>query len=82
MKRVKLTEKDLTNIVKKVINENKLYRGGFVFSDSVDSEVVQSIINRMTKYHTEFEIKGNEEYRDIYRSYIDTLIQVNEQFPL
>lgn len=79
---VKLNESDLVNIVKKVIKEEERPRGGMTFSDSLDSDLIQAVIDRMTKFHTKGKIKKDEEAMEKYKEYIKALKALNREFPL
>lgn len=79
---IKLSENQLVNLIEKLVKEADTPRGGFLYSESVDTELVQDVVNRMTKFHTEGFIKGNDEMKDMYKDYLKELKKLNRQFPL
>lgn len=81
-KNIVLTEDQLEKLINKVVKEQEMPRGGTLYSDSVDSEVITDIINRMTKFHTRGFVKNNEDYKTIYRTYVNQLKALNDSFPL
>lgn len=52
-KTVKLTENDLKNIVKRIIQEQPGYRGNFFHSEVIDKELLQDVIDRMNSRYCE-----------------------------
>jgi hypothetical protein len=51
---VKLKESDLTKIVEKIIKEqNSGYKGGFSFSNFIDNDLIQDVIDRMNNLYCE-----------------------------
>ena len=81
-KTLRLTESQLIDMISKIVKEEERPRGGMTFSDSIDSELVQSVIDRMTKFHTKGKIKKDEEAMEKYKEYIKALKALNREFPL
>jgi len=79
---IKLSENQLVNLIEKLVKESDMPRGGFMYSESVDTELVQDVVDRMTKFHTEGFVKGKEEMKDKYREYLKELKKLNRQFHL
>lgn len=81
-KTIKLNEKQLSKIIERVIKEENNPRGGFLYSESIDLELIQEIIDRMKEYHVKGKIKGDEEYVEKYSEYVRALKSLNRKFPL
>ena len=58
MKVVKLNEKDIVNLVKKILKEEERPRGGTLFGDK--TEIVNGVINRLGQYGEEYVRALNE----------------------
>lgn len=79
-KTIKLKESQLVDIVKKVIKEDERPRGGALFSDSVDVQLIDEIISTMTKLHTKGFIKNDQESKEKYLNFKRELKRINREF--
>jgi hypothetical protein len=66
-KTIKLTESDLEGLVEKILKESdNRYKGSFSYSDFIDTDLMQDVIERMNHLYCE---GCGQEYKDALKEF-------------